>query len=282
MPCTPTFGLRFSRTIASVFSSWTSPRSERYSHCTGHDHAGRRDERVDRQQAERRRRVDEHEVVGVAHLDERLLERALASDQRAERELRAGEVDRRDREVDLTMLDHLGDRNLVDEDVEHRPLDHVRVEALAHRQVALRVEVDEQHAVAHLARTRRRGSASSSSSRRRPSGSRTRSRGSRYGPERRPSAPVARRRDGAGRDRRQRRQLGVAGWLAQRDRAPCSSTGSTSLGSSWRAGADGEAPGRGLRRMRPMTTPRSPRSTRLLHALLNPPHPSSPARRAGR
>ena len=30
-----TFGFRFSRIIASVFSSWTSPRSERYSHCTG-------------------------------------------------------------------------------------------------------------------------------------------------------------------------------------------------------------------------------------------------------
>ena len=30
-----TFGLRFSRTICSVFSSWTRPRSERYSVCTG-------------------------------------------------------------------------------------------------------------------------------------------------------------------------------------------------------------------------------------------------------
>jgi hypothetical protein len=28
-------GFRFSRIIVSVFSSWTSPRSERYSHCTG-------------------------------------------------------------------------------------------------------------------------------------------------------------------------------------------------------------------------------------------------------
>ena len=30
-----TCGFRFSRIIASVFSSWTSPRSERYSHWTG-------------------------------------------------------------------------------------------------------------------------------------------------------------------------------------------------------------------------------------------------------
>src|SRR5688500_3813232 len=34
-----------------------------------HDHARRRDEGVDGQQAERRRRVDEDEVVGVAHLE---------------------------------------------------------------------------------------------------------------------------------------------------------------------------------------------------------------------
>ena len=35
IPSTDTAGLRFSRTIASVFSSCTSPRKARYSHCTG-------------------------------------------------------------------------------------------------------------------------------------------------------------------------------------------------------------------------------------------------------
>jgi len=35
MPMIETFGFRFSRTIESVFSSCTSPRSERYSVCTG-------------------------------------------------------------------------------------------------------------------------------------------------------------------------------------------------------------------------------------------------------
>ena len=30
-----TSGFRFSRIIASVFSSWIRPRSDRYSHCTG-------------------------------------------------------------------------------------------------------------------------------------------------------------------------------------------------------------------------------------------------------
>ena len=92
----------------------------------------------------------EHVVVRAPHLDERLLERALAPDQGAERELGAGKVDRGDGEIGLAPFDHLGDRDLVDEHVEHRALDHVRVEALAHRQVALRVEVDEQHPVPHL------------------------------------------------------------------------------------------------------------------------------------
>ena len=42
------------------------------------------------------------------------------------------------------------DRHAVDEHVEHRALDRVRVQALRHRQVALRVEVDEQHLEALL------------------------------------------------------------------------------------------------------------------------------------
>src|SRR6266545_5954535 len=46
-----------------------------------------RDERVDRQQSERRRRVDQDEVVVVAHRRECLLERALAADHRGERQL---------------------------------------------------------------------------------------------------------------------------------------------------------------------------------------------------
>src|SRR6266567_8294928 len=44
-----------------------------------HDHAGSRDERVDGQQAERRRSVDEDVVVALLDVDERLLQRALAT-----------------------------------------------------------------------------------------------------------------------------------------------------------------------------------------------------------
>ena len=108
----------------------------------GDDHAVGGSERVDRQQPERGRRVDEDVVVAVADRDERLLECALAADHRGEGQFGAGEVDRGDGEVDLALVDHLLDRQLVDEDVVHRAVDLVGVQALAHRQVALRVQVD--------------------------------------------------------------------------------------------------------------------------------------------
>src|SRR5579864_7218929 len=116
----------------------------------GHDHAGGRDERVDRQQTERRRGVDHDPVVVLADREQRLLERALAADHRGERELGAGQVDRGDGDVDLALADDLRDRELVDEHVEHRAVDLVRVPTLRHRQVALRVQIDREDLLALL------------------------------------------------------------------------------------------------------------------------------------
>ena len=48
------------------------------------------------------------------------------------------------------VCDHLLDRQAVHEHVEHRLLDRVGVQALRHRQVALRVEVDQEHLEALL------------------------------------------------------------------------------------------------------------------------------------
>ena len=116
-----------------------------------HDDAGRRDERVDRQQAERRRSVDRgcsrsRSLIGASAFSS-ARSRPIWLD---ERHVGAGQVDRRDGDVDLARLDHLVDRHAVDEHVEHRPLDRVRVQPLRHGQVALRVEVDEQHLEALL------------------------------------------------------------------------------------------------------------------------------------
>ena len=67
------------------------------------DHLVGRGQRVDGQQPEARRRVDADEVVVVGDLRERLLERALAADLGRHRDLRPGEVDRGDRDVDLAL-----------------------------------------------------------------------------------------------------------------------------------------------------------------------------------
>ena len=114
------------------------------------DHLVGRGQRVDRQQAEARRRVDADVVVVVGDLRQRLLQRPLAADLGAHRDLGAGQVDRGDGDVDLAVLDDLLDRHPLDEHVVEALLDGVGVDPLAHRQVALRIEVDGEDAVTGL------------------------------------------------------------------------------------------------------------------------------------
>src|SRR5256714_2561103 len=103
--------------------------------------------RVDRQQPEAGRRVDADEVVVLLDRRKRLLQRALAADHGRHRDLGAGEVDRGAGHVDLASADHLADRDAVHEHVVHRFLQRVRVDALGHGEVALRVHVHAQHTV---------------------------------------------------------------------------------------------------------------------------------------
>ena len=113
----------------------------------GDDHLVRGRERVDRQQAEAGRSVDADEVVVGQDRLERLLERALAADLSGHRNLSPGEVDRRAGHVHLATADHLADRGVVHEHVVHRHVERVRVDPLAHREVALRVHVHAEDAV---------------------------------------------------------------------------------------------------------------------------------------
>src|SRR4051794_25932459 len=116
----------------------------------GDDHLVCRRQGVDRQQPEARRRVDADEVVVLLDRRERLLQRPLAADHGAQRHLRAGQVDRGAGKVDLALADHLADRELMHEHVVHRLLDRVGIDALRHREVALRVEVRAEHAMTLL------------------------------------------------------------------------------------------------------------------------------------
>src|SRR3954447_265797 len=115
-----------------------------------HDHLVGGGECVHGQQSEAGRRVDADEVVVIADPVDRLLQRPLTADLGAHRNLRAGEIDRCDRDVDLAGDDDLRKRDVVDEHVEHALLDLVRIDALGHGQVALRVHVDAEDAVAGL------------------------------------------------------------------------------------------------------------------------------------
>src|SRR5918994_1605412 len=116
----------------------------------GNDHTLGRDERVDRQQPERGRCVDDDEVVPLLDRSERLLERPFPPDHARQRELGSRQVDRRNGEMNLRLLDHLVDRQPMDKYVEHRTRDLIRVESLTHRQVPLRVHVHDEDAIALL------------------------------------------------------------------------------------------------------------------------------------
>src|SRR3954469_23252229 len=107
-------------------------------------------EGVDGQQPEARRRVDADEVVVVLDRVERLLQGALTADLGAHRDLGAGQIDRGDGDVDLALHDDLADRDVVDEHVEHAHLDLVGVDPLTHGEVALRVHVHGEDAMAGL------------------------------------------------------------------------------------------------------------------------------------
>ena len=121
------------------------------------DHVVGRGQAVDGQQPERRRAVDEGEVVVVAHRVERPLELQLAGERRDQLDLGAGEVDgRRDDEEVLhaRRLDAVSSGRVVHDHVVDRALDVAVADAEAGRRVALGVEVDHEDPVAELGERR--------------------------------------------------------------------------------------------------------------------------------
>ena len=118
-----------------------------------HQHLAGGVQAVDGEQAERRRAVDEDVVVVVEHRLDGPAQPVLPAERRHQLDLGAGQVEagRGDEQVlHRRRLDAVLERHLVHDDVVHRGLEPAVVDAETRGGVALRVEVDDQRAVAQL------------------------------------------------------------------------------------------------------------------------------------
>ena len=154
MPSSLSVGLSRSRTLSMVSMSRATPAQREELALERHDHAVRRGQRVDGQQAEGRLAVDEDVVVVVDHRRQRAGQRLLAGDLADQLHLGRGQVDVAGQQV------HPGDAGLEQDVVDGDPALHqqvvggavelVRLHAQADRQRTLRVEVDQQHPAPEL------------------------------------------------------------------------------------------------------------------------------------
>ena len=118
-----------------------------------HQHLAGRGQAVDRQQAERGRAVDEHEVVVVEDRLEGPAEAQLPAEGRHQLDLGAGQVEAGGRDEQVAhggRLDAVLEGDVVQHDVVHRRLEVAGVDAQAGAGVALGIEVDDQRPVAEV------------------------------------------------------------------------------------------------------------------------------------
>ncbi len=102
---------------------------------------------VDREDAERRRTVDEHEVEAALHRCERACERVLPTHLGREHHLGAGEVDgRREQRAPSRRSDDVGRVGAPEQHVVERRLDRLGIEPGRIREAGLRIEIHEQDA----------------------------------------------------------------------------------------------------------------------------------------
>ena len=115
-----------------------------------HEHAVGRGERVDRQRPERRRAIEEDEVVAVGAGGESLGEIPLAVGAARELDHGAREIRLRGNEVEIRergRMNELGKRRAVEEVIARRS---VRAHPKPRGRVRLRIEVDHERALAGL------------------------------------------------------------------------------------------------------------------------------------
>jgi hypothetical protein len=122
----------------------------------GNEHAVRGGERVNGEQAERRRTVDEHGVVAVAEFGEVILEARFARQRVHELDLGGGEVGAAGQQVEagFRLDDRVLDRRFIEQHVAAVRPRGALVNAGSHRRIRLRIHVDEQHAPRRLGERR--------------------------------------------------------------------------------------------------------------------------------
>ncbi len=121
-----------------------------------HDAVGA-DQPVERQQRQARRAIDEHEVVLALDGRERLLEPTLPARHADQLDFRARKLPVRSQHVIAALVGGhagFGDGRGLEQHVVDGAGEPALVDAGAHRGVALRVEVDREHALADLRQTR--------------------------------------------------------------------------------------------------------------------------------
>ena len=115
-----------------------------------HDHAVGRAQAVERQQAQRGRAVDQHEIVVSCHRHQCLLEALLALVQSDQLDLGAGQLAIRAQHAvaaGLGVDGSFGNGRLAEQHVVDAECELALVDARTHGRIALRVEVDQQHAL---------------------------------------------------------------------------------------------------------------------------------------
>ncbi len=122
----------------------------------GHHHAVGTGQSVQGEQAEARGAIDEHKVVVGAGRGQRATQSLVATLQADQLDFGAGELAIGADDVVaglLARLTRLCDGRVLEKDVVDAEVERALVDSRAHRRVALRVEVDDQHSPTELCKT---------------------------------------------------------------------------------------------------------------------------------
>ena len=170
-------GVQVACTCLMVFTRSDRPSEREVFALHRHDHAMGAAQAVEREQAQRGRAVDQHEVVVGGHSGQCTAQAFVAMFQFHQLHFGAGQFAVGAHHVVAARLRtaaRFGDAGRLQQHVIHREFEGALVHARAHRGIALRVQVDHQHALPHPRQASGEVDGGGGFCRRRPSGWRCR------------------------------------------------------------------------------------------------------------